>query len=188
MKIIHFKNFNRMVGALIGLLVITVLLLNVVGYFLDLKYVSIFAAMAQANQCEIKSQLLMEAMKEVGLCEPESTVRVWASGLEKRSAALQYAALSNSLKDEYAKQLQQSFPNWVTGVSSPFISGYEIIKRQEINKNSFIYHIRFDTKTSTGPADSYNASLTVELEKGFWRITKITADKQLNVYTGFLPI
>ena len=43
----------------------------------------------------------------------------------------------------------------------------------------------FSTKTSAGPAGDYNATITVEKEGDYWRITKINADKELYVYTGF---
>ena len=71
----------------------------------------------------IKVQLLMDAMDEVGVCRPEQAVDVWARGLMERSAAMQYAVMTDSLREKYVKSLAKNAPNWVTGLSSPWVYG-----------------------------------------------------------------
>jgi hypothetical protein len=93
--------------------------------------------------------------------------------------------MSKILKEQYAKQLESSFPNWVTGMSSPWIENYKFTKSERFGDNKYVYNICFSTKTSTGPAGDYNAVITVEKEGNFWRITKIETDKGLYAYTGF---
>lgn len=186
MKFIVFKKRNRLITLLFGLILVVVLVLNVAGYYLDIKYVSVFAAMAETNKYEVRSQLLMEAMNSVGVCKPEKAAEVWANGLKARSAAMQYSVMTKALKSEYAKQLEKTFPNWVTGVSSPWVDSFELSKTDKANDNSFVYQIKFHTKTSSGPAGDYNAKVAVASEGDFWRITKIDADKELAVYTGFI--
>ena len=41
--------------------------------------------------------------------------------------------------------------------------------------------------TSTGPAGDYNAILSVTREGYFWRISMISLEEGLYVYTGFIP-
>jgi len=182
MKIIRLPQNKYIIS--IGIFVLLLALFNFLGYVFDIKYISVFKAVEEVNKYEVKSQLLMQAMDYTGVCNPEDAAKVWSKGLMKRSAAMQYSQMSKSLKDRYASSLEQIFPNWVTGLSSPWISGYEITKSDETD-NTFIYHIVFLTQTSTGPAGNYNAYLTIAQEDGFWRIIQIITDKELYPYTGF---
>ena len=125
-------------------------LVNLAGYLLDCRYVSIPAAIAQANDYEVRSRLLMEAMEKAGVCEPEDAALVWASGLDMRSAALQYAVMDAQLKAEYARQLEETSPNWVTGMSSPWIESYSIEKIKRPGRDSRIIRLVFSTASSTG--------------------------------------
>jgi hypothetical protein len=161
-------------------------LLNFAGYIFNIKYISVVKAVSEVNKYEVRSELLMQAMDCVGVCCPEDAAKVWAQGLMKRSAAIQYSTMSIKLKEEYAKELEYTFPNWVTGVSSPWISGYEIKSSQQTD-NSYIYYLILSTATSAGPAGNYNAVLIVAKENNFWRIINIKTDKELYPYTGFHP-
>jgi hypothetical protein len=126
----------------------------------------------------------MEAMNEVGVCSPYDAAKVWSDGLQKRSAALQYAVMSREMKAAYAKQLENTFPNWVTGVSSPWVNKVRIIRSEHPESSTYVFDMKVSTATSTGPAGEYSALLTVAMEDGFWRIFSIKADKELEVYTG----
>lgn len=162
-------------------------LVNLAGYLLDCRYVSIPAAIAQANDYEVRSRLLMEAMEKVGVCEPEDAALVWASGLDMRSAALQYAVMDAQLKAEYARQLEETSPNWVTGMSSPWIESYSIEKIKRPGRDSRIIRLVFSTASSTGADSYYLATLTIVRNDRFWRISKIEADEGLYPYMGFRP-
>jgi len=133
----------------------------------------------------IKVQLLMGAMDEVGVCRPEQAVDVWVRGLMERSAAMQYAVMTDSLREKYVKSLAKNAPNWVTGLSSPWVSGYMVEQVQEPAPDCRIYTVSVKTETSTGPAGEYRAVLSLREENGFWRIGGISADDELSVYTGF---
>ncbi|OQB25529.1 MAG: hypothetical protein BWY11_00289 [Firmicutes bacterium ADurb.Bin182] len=182
-----FANGNPKHIALLMLLtfVCALVLVNALGYFLDLKYLSIFAAARQADKCEIRSALLIEAMDGVGVCNPYDAPNIWAKGLKKRNAAMQYSVLSNKLKNPYKKQLEKTFPNWVTGVSSPWVEDVTIAGAEKPAENEYVFDLKVYTMTSAGPAGEYDARLTVSLEDGFWRISDIDMDKELEVYTGF---
>jgi hypothetical protein len=139
----------------------------------------------EAGVYEIRSRLLMEATDHVGSCTPEDAARVWAEGLKQRSAAMQYAVMTNALKDKYARQLDTTFPSWATGVSSPWIEQYNLLDAKQTADDAYRFVIRFKTVTSSGPAGSYDAALSVVKEDGFWRISDVEADEALDAYTGF---
>ena len=134
---------------------------------------------------EVRSRLLMEAMDFVGVCFPSDAAIVWAEGLKRRSAAMQYSVMNSSLKDEYARQLDEVFPNWVTGASSPWVESYKITGTESPDEQHMLIELKFDTATSTGYAGSYSAKLTLEQRNCFWRISAIEADEGLYPYTGF---
>jgi hypothetical protein len=134
---------------------------------------------------EIRSRLLMQATDATGACSPEKAAQIWAEGLKQRSAALQYAVMAKALKDEYARQLGNTFPNWVTGVSSPWIEQYNLVKKEQIDNNTYRFLIRFATATSSGPAGSYDARLTIAAQGDYWRVSMVEEDEGLKVYTGF---
>jgi hypothetical protein len=177
----------KWLGVVISTFLLTLILINGIGYLFDWKYVSVFAAVAEVDKYEVRSELLMQATDEVGVCTPEDAARVWAEGLKKRSAALQYVVMTKELKDKYAKQLEKSASNWVTGMSSPWVEGYEIIWTNTPAENYQVIELVIATATSTGPAGDYRAVLTLQHEGDFWRIKKITMDAGLYPYTGFEP-
>lgn len=185
MKIIMYKKTRWLVGAGLGIGFLVLVLINVFGYVFDLQYTTVFGVMEQIDNYEIQSNLLKEAMKEVGVSTPLKAADVWAEGLKKRSAALQYAVMSNKLKIEYEEKLKETAPNWVTGISSPWINNYKIVSTKEINPKKYEVEMLFSTMTSAGPFSDYNAVLTIQQFGDFWRITGISTEKELDTYTGF---
>jgi hypothetical protein len=154
-----------------------------------LNYINILAAFnqPQPNDFEVRSQLLMEAMNDVGVCCPRDAAQVWAEGLRNRSAALQYAVMNAPLKDEYARQLSETAPNWVTGISSPFISAYRIVSTETVSNTLQRIVLRFSLATSTGPVGEVLTVLDISMEGSYWRIENIDADEALYPYTKFMP-
>jgi len=73
----------------------------------------------------------------------------------------------------------------VTGLSSPWVSGYTVEQVREPAPDRRVYTLSVNTETSTGPAGKYRAVLSVREEDGFWRISGISADDGLSLYTGF---
>lgn len=133
----------------------------------------------------IKARLLTEAMDYVGVDSPEAAADGWAQGLMRRSAALQYAVMDSDLKAQYAKALEKTAPNWVTGTSSPWVSSYTLSAQEDVSPGVVLLTLRINTATSAGPAQSLQAYLTIAFDNGFWRITNIQGDKELSAYTGF---
>ena len=187
MKMVLSRQVKGIIRIVIILCLLVVALINVIGYRLDCKYISVFAAVAEVDKYQVKSDLLMEAMNQVGVSTPESAAKVWANGLKTRSAALQYSVMGAKLKKEYASQLDKNHPNWVTGVSSPWVDSYKITDISAAGDNQYAIKLCFSTVTSAGSAGDYNAVLIITRDGDFWRITDISPDKGLSAYMGFNP-
>ena len=162
---------------LIVIVLISLLLISVTSLSEKFKSMKV---MHLITEHEIRCRLLMESFNHIGACSPEDAALIWAEGLKIRSGALQYAVMSSELKESYEKQLEKSSPNWVTGISSPWIDSYRIIMSKEES-----IELIFSTFTSTGPAGDYRALLKIAKEGKFWRITDISADPGLYPYTLF---
>jgi len=185
MKIIITPSEKRLVLFVTCIFLVLIMAINILGYFLDMENISIIAAANQVDKYRVRNKLLLDTMERVGVCNPEAVANLWAGGLKRRSAADQYASLNSVLRKEYAKQLEESAPNWVTGVSSPWIESYSISSSEKIDNDNYIFKLQFKTQSSTGPAGDYEATLKVTREGDFWRISDIKADEGLYVYTGF---
>ncbi|MGI6151688.1 MAG: hypothetical protein ACOYIR_07030 [Christensenellales bacterium] len=186
MKILRLRK-RRLVVLAILLCLCAYFFINIAGYWTDCPYISVLPAMKRADNFEVRSQLLMEAMHRVGACDPTEAAEIWASGLVQRSAALQYAVMDAQLKAQYAQQLETESPNWVTGLSSPWVASYQIIKTESPDEDTRILELVFSTATSTGPAGDYHATLKLKRQGNFWRITNIAQDDGLFPYTLFTP-
>ena len=151
----------------------------------EYQAVSIFAYASEPNRYEVRNELLLRAVDFVGACTPEEAADIWANGLKERSAAEQYIVMGDALKREYQKQLETSAPMWVTGVSSPWIESYTTTLVQSPAQNRQIRHLLFATQSSEGLAPVVPAVLTLEKQAGYWRITGIVGDQNLEAYTGF---
>ncbi|MEK4155613.1 hypothetical protein NYE27_11090 [Paenibacillus sp. FSL R10-2779] len=102
---------------------------------------------------------------------------LYGFGLQHRNASIQYSIFSK----EFKKIMYPRFVelNWVTGVSSPWITNYEVTKETIINKNSEVIEMRLDTATSSGPAPSIFLTISLVQEKNSWVITGVTSDPEL---------
>ncbi len=180
------KKHSKLIKTLFCAFCCIFIFLKLIGLVFNIRVLSTFAANNYAETYKVRSELLMEAMNSVGACDPEKAAQIWAQGLKMRSGAMQYSALSRDLKEKYAKDLEENAPNWVTGISSPWVEDYSIISTTEIN-DSYMIQLEFQTMTSTGPAESYKALLTIRQEDGYWQIFKLSADPGLYPYTLFNP-
>ncbi len=149
--------------------------------------VSIFAYASEPSRYEVHNELLLRAVELIGACTPEEAADIWANGLKERSAAEQYVVMGDALKREYQKQLETSAPMWVTGVSSPWIQSYTTALIQSPTQTRQIRHLLFTTESSAGPGPVVSAVLTLDKQAGYWRITGIAGDQDLEAYTGFRP-
>lgn len=173
----------KIIMAAAGIFLTAAVVINIAGYIFDCRYLSVFSAAGAADKYEVKSRLLSEAMDDIGVCSAKDAALVWAKGLYIRSGALQYSVMSKELKREYERLLEKNAPNWVTGVSSPWIESYSVESIRDLNGRSIV-SIVFSTLSSTGPAGEYEAELSIAREGAFWRIEDIDAEKALSPYMG----
>lgn len=162
------------------------LLLVALGSIFAARESDVVGAFAgEKGKYAVRSQLLTKAMDEVGVCDPRKAAETWANGVQTRSAALQYAVMTTQLKEQYAQRLESTAPNWVTGVSSPWIAGYDVIGCEVVSETCQNFQLSFSTESSAGPGESYDAVLVVVREGEFWRIQQIFTQQGLYPYTRF---
>lgn len=169
----------------IYLLIVICLSLIFVNY-IGLGYTNVFTASAAADKNKVRYELLLSAVDELGACSPTAAAEIWAKGVKTRNAAMQYGVLDDKLKAEYLRSLEQTAPNWVTGVSSPWIDSYEVLAVKEINEQHYEISLKFITASSTGVDDSYKAVIHIIKKDDYYVINKIKMDEGLYPYTGFM--
>jgi hypothetical protein len=128
----------------------------------------------EIHKLQTNIKLFDEAINELEACTPMEAALVYAKGVRNRNGAMQYAVFSNKLKEEFRQKIGGGI--WVTGVSSPWVSDYEIVSEKK-NNNAYKIILKFNWATSTGPAGSTKEELTIAKENGKWRIMNI---RQLN--------
>jgi len=181
MKIVSSKKARYIIFITFMLVVLLSIMFNIIVSSVDIKYI---ATALSVNKYEIQSKLLIEAMDNIGVCNPEDATKIWSNGLKIRSAAIQYSVMTSKLKTQYKADVDKNFPNWVTGTSSPWVDSYKITEFIEESDNTYTFHVTFTTKTSTGTVGDYKAILTIVKQQNFWRISNISMDKELYTYTG----
>lgn len=139
---------------------------------------------ARVSDESVRARLMTEALDSVGACTPVQAVVLWGRGLRNRNAALQYAMMTTELKEKYTKALAKNFPNWVTGVSSPWVESYALESLKRDGEDAAVAIVSFQTETSTGPAERYMAELSLVKQDGYWRIADVDGDEGLRAYTG----
>jgi hypothetical protein len=129
----------------------------------------------------------MIAAGSTGVFTPEEAVDVWAKGLERRSAALQYAVMTEALKEDYAGQLDALRSNWVTGMSSPSVQGYTVTKKNTAGNGHAEIGLLIEVAATWSPSQFYEAKLWLVREGEFWRSDRLWTDQRLYPYTLYQP-
>ncbi|WP_313638658.1 hypothetical protein [Paenibacillus sp.] len=96
---------------------------------------------------------------------------LYGFGLQHRNASIQYSIFSKDFKKVMYPQFVEL--NWVTGVSSPWITKYEITKETVINPNSEVIEMRIDSATSNGPEPSMLLTISLVKDHNSWVITGV---------------
>ena len=96
---------------------------------------------------------------------------LYGFGLQHRNASIQYSIFSKELKKDMYPQFVEL--NWVTGVSSPWITKYEVTKETVINQNSEVIEMRIDSATSNGPEPSMLLTISLVKDHNSWVITGV---------------
>lgn len=109
---------------------------------------------------------------------------LYGFGLQHRNASIQYSIFSKDFKKIMYPHFVEL--NWVTGVSSPWITKYEVTKETVVNNNEEIIEMRLDTATSSGPAPSILLTISLVQDRNNWVITGVMSVPELP--RGGLPV
>ena len=105
---------------------------------------------------------------------PDEAVVKWADGVKMRNGALQFAVMSEELREQKLEDF--SSLRWVTGTSSPWIEQYEITEQSQTSDGSWQYKVKFALKTSTGDAGLTVAEVLVKQHENVWLIDQISEE------------
>lgn len=125
-------------------------------------------------QLEEKTKLLIEALDEFGATSKNQAINIYAKGVKSRSGPMQYSVMCKKLKLDFAKAMAEDKNYaWVTGVSSPWVKDYRILKIKKINSNEYEATVVFLLETSSGPFGNNKTILTIKQKNNKWCITNI---------------
>lgn len=125
-------------------------------------------------QLEARLELMKKALDKFGAVTPNSAAQFWAEGVKTRNGALQYAVLCDDLKKKFEEQVKQDKNySWVTGVSSPWVTKYEITQVKKLSDEVGEYTVKFYWATSAGESEPSENILTVGVLGNKWCITSI---------------
>ncbi len=122
---------------------------------------------------EVQAQKTRISLLESALApkDPHAAVATWAEGVKTRNGALQYAVMSQELREDVYSHFVEL--NWTTGTSSPWVLSYEVIDKGKIDGETFWYAVEFtytDSKQSTFTA---RKCVTAKNYEGNWLITSV---------------
>lgn len=102
------------------------------------------AIAAQNSQSESDKARIFMLEKALAPDSTEAVANLFAKANKERNAAVQFMLFSDQLKTKF----KDSWPNWVSGVSSPWITSYTIKKAAGKNGQ---YQITYQWATAKGP-------------------------------------
>jgi hypothetical protein len=165
----------------IGVIVLVVLTAGLLLLTMEKPVSEVVEEGAMANE---KAMKLQDAINEFGAATPEDAALIWSKGVQERSGALQYSVMSKELKKAYKESLDKNFPNWVTGVSSPWVDKYEIVESKAGSNGEHEVTVKLSYATSTGSAGEYLVKLYMIQEDNYWVINNIEADDSVLELNG----
>ncbi|HHF7368168.1 TPA: hypothetical protein ACPSKY_003319 [Legionella bozemanae] len=116
-------------------------------------FCSVTAQSMTENVSQSESDAARISMLEKALAPQklDEVATLFAKANKERNGAVQFMLFSDQLKNKF----KDSWPSWVSGVSSPWITAYEIKKTAQ-GKNSWKFKITYQWATASGP---FNPSL-----------------------------
>ncbi|UNK17485.1 IseA DL-endopeptidase inhibitor family protein [Paenibacillus sp. N3/727] len=111
------------------------------------------------------------------LTDPFQAAELYIFGLQKRNAHIQYATFSKSMQKRMKPKFHEL--NWVTGVSSPWITKWTMTKHTKVNTSREIIELRLDTATSMGPEAPIILRITVVKAGNSWFVDAVSVKGDL---------
>lgn len=98
-------------------------------------------------------------------------VNSWAEAVQNRNGAWQYALMTPDLKK--ANYDNFTSMNWCTGVSSPWVKGFEVKELGKMDDKTVRYSVKFTWTDSTNTTSATTQYVTVKNTDGVWLIGAI---------------
>jgi hypothetical protein len=98
---------------------------------------------------------------------PELCVNTYAQAVKDRYGTIQYALMDDELRDKTREDFISSY--WVTGVSSPWVEGYDINKVDDL-----LFEITFHYASSSGPEGDVVVKIKLKPASGFYQIMDLS--------------
>jgi len=143
--------------------------INTVFLFISLFLLSTYSFGETISQLTDRRISLLEAA--LAPKTPQSVAISWAKAAKNRNGAIQYMLMCPDLQQKYLSNLEAL--NWVTGISSPWVSDFKILSQRK-NAKSWIFTIQYVLSTSGKSAGTDVDTITV-----------VRADTQSNSQQSF---
>lgn len=112
--------------------------------------------------------------------DSEILLGLWVRGQQLRSDALQYATLSDALKEKVLPEIKEK--GWVTGGSSPTLRGGEvtILNKEEVSEKEIKYIVQYESMLQGKVYETLQQTITMANYKiddtTYWEITDVQGD------------
>ncbi|CDZ79310.1 hypothetical protein BN59_03628 [Legionella massiliensis] len=116
------------------------------GLFLFFSLSSIAIASESVSQTESDAARISMLEKAFAPATADRVAEMFAKANKERNGAVQFMLFSDQLKNEH----KSDWPYWVSGTSSPWITGYSI-KKTSLSKGSYQFDITYQWATADGP-------------------------------------
>lgn len=112
--------------------------------------------------------------------DSETLLGLWIRGQQLRSGALQYATLSDALKEKVLPDITEK--GWVTGGSSPTLQGGEvtILKKEQVSEKEIKYTVQYESMLQGKVYETLQQTITMTKSEtddtAYWEITDVQGD------------
>lgn len=114
--------------------------------FMILFSVAVFANTDNVSPSESSTARISMLEKALAPKTPAAVAHLFAEANKNRNGAVQFMLFSESLKNKY----KDSWPYWVSGTSSPWITSYEV-KKMKQTPTAWTFQITYQWATASGP-------------------------------------
>ncbi|MFI2856398.1 DL-endopeptidase inhibitor IseA family protein [Paenibacillus sp. JSM ZJ436] len=134
---------------------------------------------AAKNQQASKSAASDVKAPQAGLLltHPVQAAELYAFGLQKRNAHIQYASFTDSLKKKMANTFEKL--KWVTGSSSSWITSWEITRETKLSSTKHSVELKLNTATLSGPSTPATLKITVVKAGSSWLVDAVSLSGEL---------
>jgi len=118
--------------------------------------------------------------KALHTSDSEVLLGLWIRGQQLRSGALQYAVLSDSLKEKVLPEIKER--GWVTGGSSPTLRGGKVtvLTKEEVSEQEINYIVAYESMLQGKVYETLQQTITMkkhtENDSSYWEIIDVQGE------------